>query len=129
MSMKEVCDVVRQTAFAVHRYLGPGHLEKVYERALTHRLQKIGLRVRPQHPISVFDEDGTLIGEYFADVLINDDLLVELKSALTLGPEHEAQVLGYLRASNVEHGLLINFGGYRFQIRKYARINGRARES
>jgi len=76
--------------------------------------------VRRQHPINVFDEDGTPIGEYLADLLIEDSLIVELKTAKALAPEHEAQVLGYLKSSRLEDGILINFGSYKFEIRKFA---------
>jgi GxxExxY protein len=98
---------------------GHGHLEKVYENALAHRLLKAGLAVEQQRPIQVYDEDGTLIGDYYADLLIEGVLIVELKTAKALAPEHEAQILGYLRASRIEHGLLINFGAFKFEIRKF----------
>jgi len=118
--MKTLCDRVRQVAYDIHVYHGHGHLEKVYENALAHRLSKASLIVKQQHPINVFDEDGTLIGEYLVDLLIEDSLIVELKTAKALAPEHEAQVLGYLKSSRLEDGLLINFGSYKFEIRKFA---------
>jgi GxxExxY protein len=118
--IKALCDLVRQTAYDVHIYHGHGHLEKVYENALAHRLSKIGLKVKPQHPIKVLDEDGTLIGEYLADLLVEECLIVELKTAKALAPEHEAQIIGYLKSTRIEHGLLINFGSYKFEIRKFA---------
>jgi GxxExxY protein len=111
---------VRETAFAVHRYHRHGHLEKVYENALAHRLRKAGLDVKQQYPLKVLDEDGTSIGEYYADLLVGETLIVERKASRTLAAEHVAQTLGYLRSAKKEHGLLMNFGGYRFQIRKYA---------
>jgi GxxExxY protein len=123
MTEREVntlCDRVRQTAYAIHLYLGHGHLEKVYENALIHRLLKLGINTKAQHPLRVFDEDGTLIGEYFADLLVEDVLIVELKTAKTLAVEHEAQILAYLKCAKLEHGLLINFGSPKFQIRKFA---------
>jgi len=86
---------------------------------LLHRLRNAGLHVEQQHPIQVLDEDGTLIGEYFADLVVEHCLIIELKTAKTIAPEHEGQVLGYLKSTRQEHGLLINFGSYRFQIRKY----------
>lgn len=118
--IKALCDLVRQTAFDIHAYHGHGHLEKVYENALGHRLRKAGLDARQQHPIKVYDEDGTLIGDYLADLLVDGILIVELKTAKAIAPEHEAQILGYLKSSRNEHGLLINFGSYRFEIRKFA---------
>jgi GxxExxY protein len=116
----ELCDIVRQTAFAIHCYLKHGHLEKVYENALAHRLWKVGIDVRQQHPLKVYDEDGTLIGNYNADLFVDGRLIVELKAAKALADEHVAQLLGYLRASRIEHGLLMNFGDAKFKIRKFA---------
>ncbi len=115
----QLCDRVREIAYSVHEYLSHGHMEKVYENALANRLRKAGFKVEQQVPIKVFDEDGTLIGEYFADLLVEGRLIVELKACRAIADEHTAQLLGYLRGSRVEHGLLINFGSYRFQIKKY----------
>jgi GxxExxY protein len=117
--IKALCDQVRQTAYDIHRYHGHGHLEKVYENALAHRLRKAGLDVKQQHPIKVYDEDGTLLGDYLADLLVAGELIIELKAVKALGGEHEAQILGYLKSARREHGLLINFGSYRFEIRKF----------
>ncbi|MSU64435.1 MAG: GxxExxY protein [Pedosphaera sp.] len=72
--MKDImalCDAVRETGFAIHCYHKSGHLEKVYENALAHRLRKLGLDVKQQHPLKVYDEDGTLIGDYNADLFID----------------------------------------------------------
>jgi GxxExxY protein len=115
----QLCDTVRETAFAIHCYHKRGHLEKVYENALVHRLRKQGFDLKQQHPLTVFDEDGTVIGEYFADLFVDNRLIVELKSARAIADEHTAQLLGYLRASRVEHGLLLNFGAPKFEIKKY----------
>jgi GxxExxY protein len=117
--MKDLCDLVRQTAYDIHVYHGNGHLEKVYENALSHRLRKLGIEVHQQHPVNVYDEDGTLLGEYFADLIIENRLVVELKAVREVAPEHVAQILGYLKSSKIEDGLLINFGSARFQIKKY----------
>lgn len=123
--IKALCDLVRQVAYEIHVYHGHGHLEKVYENALAHRLRKAGLDVKPQFPVKVYDEDGTLIGEYFADLLVEGVLVIELKTAKALAPEHEAQILGYLKSSRLEHGLLINFGAYKFEIRKFVWTEGK----
>jgi GxxExxY protein len=69
-NVNELCDVVRETSFAIHKYLRHGHMEKVYERAMVNRLSKLGLVVQPQAPLNVYDEDGSLLGEYFADLLV-----------------------------------------------------------
>lgn len=118
--IKQLADQVRQIAYEIHVYHGHGHLERVYENALAHRLAKAGFKVKQQHPIVVFDEDGTVIGDYIADLLIEDVLIVELKTAKTLAAEHQAQIIGYLKSARLEHGLLINFGSYKFEIRKFA---------
>ena len=112
------CDVIRQTSYDIHAYLGHGHLEKVYENALAHRLIKLGIKVVQQHPLRVFDEDGTLIGSFLADLFIEDKLVAELKACRGITDDHISQLLGYLKASRIRHGLLINFGAPRFQIRK-----------
>lgn len=119
MEIQQLCEIVRETAYDIHVYLGHGHMERVYENALAHRLKKAGLDVRQQYPLAVFDEDGAPLGEYLADLVVEQLLLIELKACRSLAPEHEAQILGYLKASRIEHGLLINFGSYKFEIRKF----------
>jgi len=113
-----ICDCVRQTAYDLHCYLGSGHLEKVYENGLVHRLRRGGLQVDSQVPLKVHDEDGTVLGEYCADLVIESCLIVELKSASSLHSEHVGQILGYLRACRARHGLLINFGTTKLQLKK-----------
>lgn len=117
-----LCDHVREISFALHRYLRHGHLEKVYENGLAKRLRKAGhvASALQQHPLTVFDEDGENLGDYFADLFVDGRLVVELKAAKSLTDEHVAQLLGYLRSSRIEHGLLINFGAPKLEIRKYA---------
>jgi len=114
-----LCDVIRQTSFEIHKFLRSGHLERVYENALAHRLTKIGIHVIQQHPLDVCDEDGTLLGHFCADLSVENRLVVEIKACRGLIDDHVAQLLGYLRASRLEHGLLINFGGPKLQIKKY----------
>ncbi len=91
----KLCDVVRQTGFELHRYLGGGMLEKVYENGLVHRLRKMGLKIEQQKPLQIFDEDGTLLGEYAADLFIEDVLIGEVKAVRAYTDEHVAQILGY----------------------------------
>ncbi len=118
-TINELCDIVRETAYAIHLFHGHGHLEKVYENALAHRLRKAGYKVEQQYPLTVRDEDGTILGDYFADLLVDGCLIIELKACKSLAEEHIAQILGYLKSSRIEHGLLINFGSYKFEIKKY----------
>ena len=97
----ELCDQIRETSFALHRHLRHGHLEKVYENGLYNRFRRQGVDVLQQHPLNVFDEDGTLLGAFFADLLVNQNLIIELKAGRALADEHVAQLLGYLRAARI----------------------------
>ena len=114
----ELCDKVRQIAFDLHVFLRHGHLEKVYENGLAHRLRKAGLHVEQQCPLHVHDEDGTVLGDYIADLFVEGYLIIELKACKTLVNDHVAQVLGYLRASKQQHALLFNFGSPKLEIKK-----------
>lgn len=116
--IRALCDRVRQTAFELHTHLRNGHLEKVYENGMAHRLRKIGLSVEQQKPLQVRDEDGTLLGNFFADLFVENCLILELKAARALAPEHIAQALGYLRASGQRDAMLINFGAAKLQVKK-----------
>ena len=82
-------------------------------------LSKLGIIVEQQSELRVYDEDGTLLGHLRADLLIENKLICEIKGVRGLVDEHVAQLLGYLRASRIEHGLLINFGGPRLEIKKF----------
>jgi GxxExxY protein len=115
----ELCAVIRETSLSAHRFLRHGHVEKIYENSLANRLRKRGLSVEQQLPLKVYDEDGTLLGDFFADLLIENTLIIELKACRQLLDEHTAQVLGYLRASRIEHAMLINFGAPIIQFKKF----------
>jgi GxxExxY protein len=99
-----MCDTIRQIAFDLHTFLISGHLEKVYENGLAHRFRKAGLKVEQQIPLKVYDADGTILGEYFADLIIESELVVELKAGKAIVDEHMAQLFGYLRATGHRHG-------------------------
>ena len=115
----QLCDQVREAAFDLHKYLKHGHLEKVYENGLANRLRKIGLKVQQQQHLVVHDEDRTVLGEYCADLFVEELLLVELKACKALANEHEAQLLGYLRGCQIEHELLVNFSAHKLEVRKF----------
>ena len=108
---------IRQIAYDLHAYLGTGLLEKVYENGLAHRLQKEGFSVETQKPLRVYDNDGFCLGEYFADLVVEGQIIVELKAVRNIANEHYAQILNYLKITGAPAGLLINFGSYKFEVR------------
>lgn len=95
--------------YAVYSALGYGFLENVYVKALMIEMMKRGLSVRDELPIHVYYE-GQLVGEYFADLVVNESVILEIKATKSLATEHEAQLLNYLKATPYEVGLLLNFG-------------------
>ncbi|MCL4273707.1 MAG: GxxExxY protein [Anaerolineales bacterium] len=104
-------------AYKVSNTLGIGFVEKVYENALAHLIRKTGMQVIQQHPIKV-EFDGIIVGEFVADILVENRVLVELKAVSTLKDEHMAQALNYLRATGSEICLLINFGTTKVEIKR-----------
>ena len=103
--------------YAVYNALGYGFLEKVYENALLIRLQKAGFTVAQQQPIKVYF-DGQVVGEYFADLVVNGLIILEIKAVQALTEAHEAQLINYLKATPYEVGLLLNFGPKPQVVRK-----------
>jgi GxxExxY protein len=106
---QELTEQIIQCFFEVYRQLGFGFLEKVYEHAMIIELQRKGLHAKGQRRTSVFYK-GLPVGEYFADIVVEEAVIIELKTAETLVIEHETQLINYLRATNIEVGLLLNFG-------------------
>jgi len=104
--------------YKVYNTLGYGFLEKVYQNALMLELQKAGLYCLKQKNIKVYYE-GVEVGEYFADIIVEDKVILELKAAESLCEEHEYQLLNYLKATSIEVGLLLNFGKKPDFKRKY----------
>jgi GxxExxY protein len=105
----DLTERIIEAFYRVYNILGYGFLEKVYENALLIELERMGIPVKAQCPIQVLYE-GIVVGEYFADLLVQESVIVEIKAAKNLCPEHEAQLLNYLKATNIEIGLLVNFG-------------------
>jgi len=105
----DVTERIIKESFYVYNTLGGGFLEKVYENALFKRLNKQGIGVKQQFPVTVLFE-GEEVGEYFADLIVENKVIVELKAVETIHPIHEVQLVNYLKATNIEVGLLINFG-------------------
>jgi GxxExxY protein len=106
---KDITDKIIRAFYTVYNTLGYGFLEKVYERAMVIELRKLGLKVIAQAPIIVY-YDNEPVGDYNADLLVEDCVVVELKATRTLIPDNEAQLLNYLKATIHEVGLLLNFG-------------------
>ena len=105
----EITNLVIKAYYNVYNNLGYGFLEKVYEKALIIELKKFDLICERQKAITVF-YDGEPVGEYFADIIVNNCVILELKAAECLLEEHEAQLINYLKATDIEVGLLLNFG-------------------
>jgi len=105
-------------AFKLHNVLGGGFLEKCYENGLAHELRKAGFRVQQQHPIDVV-YDGVVIGQYYADLLVEGVVIVELKASASLDPTSTAQLINYLVATRMPVGLIIHFGK-RVTVRRIA---------
>ncbi|MGB4415075.1 MAG: GxxExxY protein [Paludibacter sp.] len=114
---KDLSEKIIKCYFKVYNTLGYGFLEKVYENALAIELRKMGLNVRCQQPIRVYYETE-LVGEYFADIIVNDLIILELKANSAIQEQHECQLLNYLKATNIELGFLFNFGTEAEYIRK-----------
>ena len=104
-----VTDAIICSFYNVYNKLGYGFLEKVYEKALAIEMERLGLNSVAQHPITVLYE-GQTVGEYFCDLLTENKVIVEIKAAKSLMPEHDAQLLNYLKATDIEVGLMLNFG-------------------
>ncbi len=106
---KDLTDKIIKVFYRVYNKLGYGFLEKVYENAMLIELKKEGITSSSQFPIKVLYENE-IVGEYFADILVSTQVIVEVKAAKTLSAESEAQLLNYLKATDLEVGLLLNFG-------------------
>jgi GxxExxY protein len=105
----DITDKIIKTFYSVYNELGFGFLEKVYENALLNELISAGLVCEKQKPIKVYYKEK-IVGEYFADIIVNNCVILELKAAEALVEEHELQLVNYLKATEIEVGLLLNFG-------------------
>ena len=106
---KELTEEIIKIFYNVYNKLGYGFLEKVYEKAMMIECNKEGIPAVSQYPIKVSYENE-IIGEYYADIVVNNEVIIEIKAARQLAREHEAQLLNYLKATDIEVGLLLNFG-------------------
>ena len=106
---KELCDLIIKCAFEVYNVLGNGYLEKVYENALIEELKRHNISSQSQVPIKVIYKN-TIVGDYYADIIIENRVLIELKHTTSINEKHIAQLLNYLKATNIKIGYIINFG-------------------
>ena len=118
MKYEEKTDLIIKAFYKVYNQLGYGFLEKVYQNAFLIELHKLGFDVKSQHPINVFYE-GLQVGEYYADIVVDDCIIIENKAMESLREEHEFQLINYLKATEIEVGLLFNFGKAPSFKRKY----------
>jgi GxxExxY protein len=117
MKINDITDEINGAVFEVQKVLGPGFLEKVYENALLTELKQRGLKVESQVPIKVHYKEN-IVGEYIADLLVEEKVIVELKTSEKIEKTHEAQLLNYLKATGVQVGLLINFKHQKADIKR-----------
>ena len=115
--INEITYAINGAVFEVNRVLGPGFLEKVYENALMVELRKRGLKAETQVPIDVHYKEN-IVGEYYADILVENQIIVELKTVEKIEKVHLAQLLNYLKATNKQVGLLVNFKHPRAEIKR-----------
>jgi GxxExxY protein len=118
VGINELTFRIRSAAFQVNKQLGSGFLEKVYENALLIELRNVGLNAEAQVPVKVRYK-GHEIGEYFADIVVENEVIIELKAVESLQKSHEAQLLNYLKATGYKVGLLINFTYPKAQIKRF----------
>jgi len=117
MELNDITYAINGAVFEVNNILGPGFLEKVYENALLVEFKRRGLKAKNQVPVSV-SYKGEVVGEYFADLLVEDKVIVELKTVENLDRTHEAQLLNYLKATDLKVGLLVNFKHKKADIKR-----------
>ena len=117
MDLNELTYALNGAIFEVNRILGPGFLEKVYENALLIELRARGMKAVAQHPITVRYKNQ-IVGEYFVDLLVEDQVIVELKTVDNIQKIHEAQLLNYLKATGIKVGLLVNFKTMKAEIKR-----------
>ena len=117
MKINDITYSINGAVFEVNKILGSGFLEKVYENALLVELKKRGLKAESQFPITVLYKDN-VVGEYLADLLVEEKVIVELKTVENLDKNHEAQLLNYLKATGLHVGLLVNFKHKKADIKR-----------
>ncbi len=118
MKYKDLTETIIGCAFQVINELGSGFLESVYEKAMLIALSEKGLSVQSQLPIKVYFRNK-IVGDFYADLFVENKIIVELKAVKNLYPEHKAQVINYLKGTGIEVGLLINFGNPKMEFHRF----------
>lgn len=121
MDISEKLQIIKDAAYEVRLHLGPGFLEEVYQNALIYELKQRGLDACKESAIPV-GYKGIVVGNYRADILVDDSVIIELKAVRELTSAHEAQLVNYLVATGVDYGFLINYGGDRYRIIRKTRL-------
>ena len=121
MDVEELIKIVMGCAMNIRRHLGPGYLESVYKNAMLVELKKHSLTFEVEKPINVY-YDGVLVGDFKADIVVEDYLIIELKAVQSLHIAHEIQLVNYLTATGIDNGLLVNFGSEELQFKRKFRV-------
>ena len=121
IDIEELIKMIMNCTANIRRQLGPGYVESVYKNAMLVELEKNGLAYEVEKPIKVY-YDGTLVGDFYADIIVENRLILELKAVSNLHMAHEIQLVNYLTATGIDDGLLINFGSETLQFKRKFRI-------
>ena len=121
MQYEKITEKIIGCAYKVYNTMGFGFLESVYEKCLLIELKKAGLQASPQYPITVYYDD-VIVGEFIADIVVEDNIIIELKSVRQIAKAHEVQLVNYLTATGKDVGLLINFGERKVEVKRKVRI-------
>ncbi len=121
MEIENILDIIKEAAYEVRLNLAPGYLESVYQNALIIELQSRGLKVEKEVSIPVRYK-GEVVGDFRADIVVNNSVILELKSVRDLNPVHEAQLVNYLTTTGFDYGYLINYGSEKFRIIRKTRL-------
>ncbi|WP_372998154.1 GxxExxY protein [Lutispora sp.] len=114
---EEISKIIVNSAYEVHRILGSGYLEKVYENALVKELESRNIKCEQQVPLEVYYKED-IVGNYIADIIVNKEIILEIKAIEALDKKHFAQLLNYLKATRKKLGFIINFGTSKIQIKR-----------
>lgn len=121
MDIRQIMQIIKESAYEVRLQLAPGFLESVYQNALIWELRSRGLNAEKEIPIPVKYKNH-IVGDFRADILVNNTIIIELKAVRELTPLHEAQLVNYLVATGIDYGYLINYGGEKYRIIRKTRI-------